>query len=82
MFHLHTTPRTKYVVDSFADFLIVGSLSTMHVLLDVHVADNDQQNVVACSIASSREDLHEVTSTSSCAYLNSQSVVQVQCHKE
>ena len=47
----------------------------MHVLLDVHVANNDQQSAVACSIASSHEDLHEVTSISSCADLNSQSVL-------
>ena len=47
----------------------------MHVLLDVHVANNDQPCAVACSIASSHEDFHEVTSTSSCADLNSQSVV-------
>ena len=47
----------------------------MHVLLDVHVASNDQQSAVARSIASSHEDLHEVTSISSCADLNSQSVV-------
>ena len=45
----------------------------MHVLLDVHVASNDQQSAVACSIASSH--LHEVTSISSCVDLNSQSVV-------
>ena len=45
----------------------------MHVLLDVHVANNDQH--VECSIASSHEDIHEVTSSSSCADLNSQSVV-------
>ena len=47
----------------------------MHVLLDVHVANNDQQSAVACSIASSHEDLRELTSTSSSADLNSQSVV-------
>ena len=47
----------------------------MHVLLDVDVASNDQQNAVACSIASSHEDLHEVTSISLCADPNSQSVV-------
>ena len=47
----------------------------MHVLLGVHAANNDQQNAVACSIASSQEDLHEVTSISSCVDLNSQSVV-------
>ena len=47
----------------------------MHVLLDVHVASNDQQSDVACSIASSHEDLDEVTSISSCADLNSQCVV-------
>ena len=46
----------------------------MHVFLDVHVANNDQQSVVACSIASSHEDLHEVTSISSCADPNSQNV--------
>ena len=33
----------------------------MHVLLDVHAASNDQQNVVAFGIASSHEDRHEVT---------------------
>ena len=47
----------------------------MHVLLDVHEASNDQQSAVACSIASSHEDLHEVTSISSCADLNSLCVV-------
>ena len=47
----------------------------MHVLLDVHVANNDGQSAVVCSIASSHEDLHEVASISSCADLNSQSVV-------
>ena len=47
----------------------------MHVFLDVHVASNDQQSAVACSIASSHEDLHEVTSISSCADLNTPSVV-------
>ena len=47
----------------------------MHVLLDVHGASDDQQSAVACSIASSHEDLHEVTSISSCADLNSQSVL-------
>ena len=47
----------------------------MHVLLDVHAANNDEQSAVACSIASSHEDLHEVTSISSCADPNSQSVV-------
>ena len=46
----------------------------MHVLLDVHVASNEQQIVVACSIASSHGDLHEVTSISSCVDVNSQSV--------
>ena len=34
-------------------------ISTMCVLLDVHVASNDQQSVVACSIASSHEDLYK-----------------------
>ena len=34
----------------------------MHVLLDVHATNNEQQNAVACSIAASHEDLHEVTS--------------------
>ena len=47
----------------------------MHVLPDVHAANNDQKSAVACSIASAHEDLHEVTSISSCADLNSQSVV-------
>ena len=46
----------------------------MHVLLDVHATNNDQQNALACSIASSHEDLHEMTSISSCVDLNSQSV--------
>ena len=49
----------------------------MHVLQDVHEAKNDQQTAVACSIASSHEDLHEKTSISSCADLNSQSVVPI-----
>ena len=49
----------------------------MHVLLDIHVASNDQQSAVACSIASSHEDLHEMTSISSCAVS-----FQVMCHKE
>ena len=47
----------------------------MHVLLDVHVANNDQQSAVACCIASSHEDLREKTSISSRADPNSQSVV-------
>ena len=47
----------------------------MHVLLDVQVANNDQHSAVVCSIASSHEDLHDVTSISSCADLISQSVV-------
>ena len=38
----------------------------MHVILAVHAANNDQQSAVACSIASSHEDLHEITSISSC----------------
>ena len=46
----------------------------MHVLLDVHAASNDQPSAVACSIASSHEDLHEVTSIFSCVDLNSQCV--------
>ena len=46
----------------------------MHVLLDVHVANNDQQRDVQCSIAPSHEDLHEVTPIFSCINLNSQSV--------
>ena len=46
----------------------------MSVLQDVHGANYDQHNAVACSIASSREDLHEVTSISSCADLNSKNV--------
>ena len=57
-------------------------MSTMHVLLDCHVANNDQQSAVACSIASSHEDLHEKTSISSRADPNSQSVVPKTCHKE
>ena len=48
--------------------------NAMHVLLDVHLAINDQQSAVACGIASSHEDLHEVTSISSCADPNSQRV--------
>ena len=51
----------------------------MHVLLDVYVANNDQQCAVACSKASSHEDLHEVTSISSCTDRNSQSVVPSIC---
>ena len=47
----------------------------MHVLLDVHAANTDQQNAVACSSVSLHEDLHEVTSISSCVDLNSQNVV-------
>ena len=47
----------------------------MHVLLDVHVVSNDQQSAVACSIASSHENLLEVTSMSSCVDLNTPSVV-------
>ena len=46
----------------------------MHVLLDVHDAIDDQQRAGACSIASSHEDPHEVTSISSCVDLNSQNV--------
>ena len=46
----------------------------MHVLLDVHAAKNDQQNAVACSIALSFDDPHEVPSIPSCVDLNSQSV--------
>ena len=60
------------MVDSFANFLIVGSLPDIR--MDVHAASNDQQNAVACSIASSHEDPHEATSISSCVDLNSQSV--------
>ena len=48
--------------------------STTHVLLDVHATSIDQQNAVAYRIASSHEDLHEVTSISSCVDLNSQNV--------
>ena len=47
----------------------------MNVLLDVHVASNDPPSAVAYSIASSHEHLDEVASTSSCADLNSESVV-------
>ena len=47
----------------------------MHVLPDVSAAINDQQSAVACSIASSHEDLHEMTSISSCDDMNSKSVV-------
>ena len=43
----------------------------MRVLQDVREANNDQQNAVACGIASSHEDLHEGTSTSSCVVRNS-----------
>ena len=46
----------------------------MHVLLDVHVARNDH-SAVAYTIAASHEDLHEVTSTTSCADMNTQGVV-------
>ena len=46
----------------------------MRVLQDFHEAKNDKQNVAARSIASSHEDLHAVTSTSSRADLNSQNV--------
>ena len=46
----------------------------MHVLLDVHVPNNDPPSAVVCSIASSHEDLDEVASISSCADLNSQCV--------
>ena len=47
----------------------------MHVLLDVRVSNNDQQSAVACGIASSHEDLHEVTSISPCVDPKLQSVV-------
>ena len=46
----------------------------MRVLLDLHAANCGQQSAVACCIASSHEDLHGVTSISSCVDLNSQSV--------
>ena len=61
------------MVDSSLNFLIVGSLSTMHVLLDVHVASNDQRRALACSVASSHDDLHEVTSTSSYVKISTKS---------
>ena len=64
----------SYVVESLVNFLIVGSLSATTVFLDAHTARNDQQNAVACSTASSHEDLREVTSISSSVHLNSQSV--------
>ena len=67
-------PERSYVVESPVNFLIVGSLSATTVFLDVHAARNDQQNAVACSTASSHEDLREVTSISSSVDLNSQSV--------
>ena len=37
-------------------------ISTVCVLLDVHVARNEKQSV-ACGVASSHQDLHKVTST-------------------
>ena len=46
----------------------------MHVLLDVHATNDDQQHAVACSIALSFDDPHEVPSIPSCVDLNSQSV--------
>ena len=74
MFHLHTCPRTQQVDDSFASFLIMGSL---------HDAIEIQQNVVARSIESSHEDLHEVTSISLKNDLNSQRVFSKKvCHKD
>ena len=61
MFHLHTSRVAKYVFDSFVIFsLTVGSLHDVSSKI-VHAANNDQQNAVACSIASPHEDLHEVT---------------------
>ena len=75
MFHLHTSPHTTYVVDSFCEFPHQKFFRRCVVLLDVHAANNDQRNAVACSIASSHGDLHGVTSISACVDLNSQSVV-------
>ena len=59
----------------FSSWNLNAHLSMMHVLLVVHVDNNDQQSAVACGIALSHEDLHEVSSVSSCADPNSQSVV-------
>ena len=55
-------PPTKYVVESFVNFLTVGSLHDA-CILDVHAASDDQQNAVACGIAHhmknpSRSDLN------------------------
>ena len=63
--------RSKYLI--LLNFLIVRSLHDA-CPPGCYVASNDLQSAVACSIASSHEDLHEVTSISSCADLNSQSV--------
>ena len=54
----------------------------MHVLVDVHAGSNDQKSAFACGIASSYEDLHEVTSISSCVHLISRVSFQELCHKE
>ena len=54
----------------------------MHVLLDVHVANNDQQSAVAHGIASSHEDLHEVTSFFHVLIRTHRVSFQVLCHKE
>ena len=49
-------------------------LSTMRVPQDVHATKRNQTNALACSIASSHEDLHEMTPISSRVGQNSQSV--------
>ena len=55
----------------------------LRIFLDVHGVNNVPHCAVASSIASSHEDLHEVTSMSSCVDLNSQSLVpSILCHKE
>ena len=53
----------------------------LRIFLDVHEVNNVPHCAVASSIASSHEDLHEVTSMSSCVDLNSQSPNSL-CHKE
>ena len=54
----------------------------MHVLLDVHVANNDQQSAAAWSIALSHEDLHEVTFISSCAIRTHRVSFEMLGHKD
>ena len=44
----------------------------MQFLQDVHATSIDEQNFVACDIASSHEDLHEATPVSSCVDLKLQ----------